>query len=145
MIMIHQLQKDIRYLWFVLELRRWLKYNSQAFHSVFKKYRDTDVTSRLVEQNHFSFAGTVQIKPQTTPSLTGQVQNLQIIQGPQGQLQVRGLLPGKHVHFEMPLQSSCILFISRPNPLSKTLSELPEEEKERNLADDNFCSSVCGD
>ncbi|XP_025083493.1 nucleosome-remodeling factor subunit BPTF-like isoform X4 [Pomacea canaliculata] len=41
--------------------------------------------------------GTVQIKPQTTPSLTGQVQNLQIIQGPQGQLQVRGLLPGQQI------------------------------------------------
>lgn len=40
----------------------------------------------------------MQIKPQVpTPGVTGQVQNLQIIQGPGGQLQVRGLLPGQQI------------------------------------------------
>lgn len=43
---------------------------------------------------------TVQIRPQViAQGMPGQVQNVQIIQGPQGQLQVRGLLPGNSVFF----------------------------------------------
>ena len=43
--------------------------------------------------------GTVQIRPNVSQAATGSnpghVQNVQIVQGPQGQLQVRGLLQGK--------------------------------------------------
>ncbi|XP_060074835.1 nucleosome-remodeling factor subunit NURF301-like [Ylistrum balloti] len=40
----------------------------------------------------------VQFRPQVVAQgVPGQVQNLQIIQGPQGQLQVRGLLPGQQI------------------------------------------------
>ncbi|OWF46473.1 nucleosome-remodeling factor subunit NURF301-like isoform X2 [Mizuhopecten yessoensis] len=40
----------------------------------------------------------VQLRPQVVAQgVPGQVQNLQIIQGPQGQLQVRGLLPGQQI------------------------------------------------
>ncbi|XP_067672997.1 nucleosome-remodeling factor subunit BPTF-like [Haliotis asinina] len=42
--------------------------------------------------------GAVQIRPQVVAQgLPGQVQNVQIIQGPSGQLQVRGLLPGQQI------------------------------------------------
>lgn len=42
-------------------------------------------------------AGTTQVRPQTsTQGVSGGVQNVQIIQGPNGQLQVRGLMPGKY-------------------------------------------------
>ncbi|KAL4240135.1 hypothetical protein ACF0H5_000929 [Mactra antiquata] len=44
-------------------------------------------------------ASTPQVRPQTTVSqpAAGSVQNVQIIQGPNGQLQVRGLMPGQQV------------------------------------------------
>ena len=35
----------------------------------------------------------------TTPTPSGQVQNLRIIQGPGGQIQVQGLLPGNLANF----------------------------------------------
>lgn len=52
-----------------------------------------------------TISATVQIRPQViAQGMPGQVQNVQIIQGPQGQLQVRGLLPGMF----------CVLFFFFP-------------------------------
>lgn len=58
----------------------------------------------------FTAAGTTQVRPQTsTQGVSGGVQNVQIIQGPNGQLQVRGLMPGKYT-FQFILISSLEYF-----------------------------------
>lgn len=54
----------------------------------------------VISVNYHTFltaASVSHVRPQTTVSqaVTGGVQNVQIIQGPNGQLQVRGLMPGK--------------------------------------------------
>uniref|UniRef100_A0A0L8FKB1 Uncharacterized protein n=2 Tax=Octopus bimaculoides TaxID=37653 RepID=A0A0L8FKB1_OCTBM len=56
-------------------------------------------TARLISPGQLQATrATVQIRPQViAQGMPGQVQNVQIIQGPQGQLQVRGLLPGQQI------------------------------------------------
>lgn len=59
----------------------------------------TGTATRLIAPGQIQTTrATVQIRPQViAQGMPGQVQNVQIIQGPQGQLQVRGLLPGQQI------------------------------------------------